>query len=333
METMVRVTRRDFNMGLTAALGTAATGLASSSALAQAYPNQDIRFVCAFPPGSGSDVIVRYYAEKIRPLAGRTIVVDNRPGAGGNLATEFVSRAKPDGYTIYVHTGSSVSANMHTFKKPPVDAGKALQVAATINKQAFMIVVHPDSPHKTLQDLTQALKAKGDKASYASSATSGKVLAELYKSIAGLQAVEVNYRMAQDSLNDLATGAADFGSHDPQFALAQADQGRLRILAVATADRLQSQPQLPTMAEGGVPGIDLVGWFAAMVPAGTPGPIVTQIAGWFNQVTGSAEGKEFLNKFGGDPYISTPEEGQARLLKDIQAWGDYIRIARIEPQG
>jgi len=125
---MVRVTRRTFNTGLTAALGTMAAGTAGSPALAQAYPGQDIRFVCAFPPGSGSDVIVRYYAEKIRPLAGRTIVVDNRPGAGGNLATEYVSRAKPDGYTIYVHTGSSVSANMHTFKRPPVDAAKALQV-------------------------------------------------------------------------------------------------------------------------------------------------------------------------------------------------------------
>lgn len=331
---MAVIDRRQFNKALVAGTGTLALGAGTAPLQAQTFPNQDIRFVCAFPPGSGSDVVVRFYAEKIRPMTGgRTIIVDNKPGAGGNIATEFVARSKADGHTIYVHTGSSVSANMHTFKKPPVDAAKALQVAATINKQAFMIVVHPDSPHKTLQQLTAHLKQKADKASYAVSATSGRVLAELYKSVAGLQAVEINYRMAQDSLSDLASGAADFGAHDPQFALAQVAQKRLRVLAVASAERLQSQPDLPTMAEGGVPGIDLVGWFAAIVPAGTPRPVIDQIAGWFNQVTGSPEGKEFLNKFGGDPYITTPDEGQARLLKDIEAWGNYVRIAKIEPQG
>jgi tripartite-type tricarboxylate transporter receptor subunit TctC len=313
--------------------GAGATLALPSLARAQAWPSADIRFVCAFPPGSGSDVVVRWFADKLRGPMGRTIIVDNKPGAGGNIATEFTARSRPDGHTIYVHTGSSVSANMHTFKKPPVDAGKALQVAATINKQAFMIVVDPKSPHKRLQDLTAALKAKGDKATYATSATSGKVLGELYKSVAGLKAVEVSYRMAQDSLNDLASGTIDFGSHDPQFTLAQLEQGRLRVLAVASAERLPSQPNLPTMAEGGVPGIDLVGWFAAFVPAATPRPIVDTINKHFNTLLVTPEAKEFLNKFGGDPYVSTPDEGQARLLNDIKAWGDYVRIANIEPQG
>ena len=110
--------------------GAGATLALPSLAHAQVLPPGDMRFVCAFPPGSGSDVVVRYFSEKLRGAFGRTILVDNKPGANGNIATEFVARAKPDGLTVYVHTGSSVSANMHTFKKPPVDAGKALQVAA-----------------------------------------------------------------------------------------------------------------------------------------------------------------------------------------------------------
>ena len=196
-----------------------------------------------------------------------------------------------------------------------------------------MITVDPKSPYKTLQDLTAAMKAKGEKGTYATSATSGKVLGELYKSIAGLKTVEVTYRMAQDSLNDLASGAVDFGAHDPQFTLAQLEQNRLRVLGVASAERLPSQPNLPTMAEGGVPGIDLVGWFAAFVPSATPRPVVDIINKHFNTLLVTQEAKEFLNKFGGDPYVTTPDEGQARLLNDIKAWGDYVRIAKIEPQG
>ena len=120
-----------------------------TGAQAQAYPSQDIRLICAFPPGSGADVLVRYFAEKLRPVAGRTVIVENKSGAGGNIATEYVARAKPDGHTIYVHAATAVAANQHLFKKPPVDAAKAIQIAASINRQPFMLVVDAKSPYKT----------------------------------------------------------------------------------------------------------------------------------------------------------------------------------------
>ena len=314
-----------------AAVLAAALSVVSSGAGAQDYPSQDLRFLCAFPAGSGADVIVRYFAEKMRPVVDRTIIVENKPGAGGNIAAEAMVRSKPDGHTIFIHAGNTVAGNMHLIKKPPFDAAKAIQVVATINKQAFMLAVDAKRPWKTVAELTAYLKEKGDKATYAVSANSGIVMGAIYNEKAGLQAVQVHYRLAQDALNDMASGKVDYALQDPVFALSQQRERRLRVLAVGSAERLKSNPELPTMTEAGVP-MDLVGWFAAMVPSATPRPTVDQLNKWFSAVVATEETQNFLKNYGGDPWISTPEEGQARLVRDIAAWGDYIRIAKLEPQ-
>jgi tripartite-type tricarboxylate transporter receptor subunit TctC len=303
-----------------------------SSAHAQDYPTQDIRFICGFPAGSGADVLVRYFAEKLRPLAGRPVIVENKVGAAGNIAAEFTARAKPDGYTVHVHAGSAVAANQHLFKRRPFDAVKDLQVAATLNQQPFMVMVPAASPHKTLAELTAAMKQKGDKASYAQSNTSGKVMGDLYKQATGITAVEVPYRTANDSINDFASGRLDYGMMDPVFALSQERAGRLRSLAVSTPRRMQAVPELPTMTEAGTPGVEMMGWFAAMVPSATPRPVVDRLNKWLNEILATEETRKFLNQFGGDPYISTPEEGQARMVKEVKDWEHYIKIAKIEPQ-
>jgi tripartite-type tricarboxylate transporter receptor subunit TctC len=317
-------------MRLAAAIVLALAGTPGSAG-AQGYPSQDVRFLCAFPAGSGADVIVRYFAEKMRPILKRTIIVENKPGAGGNIAAETMVRSKPDGHTIFIHAGNTVAGNMHLIKKPPFDAAKAIQVVATINKQAFMLAVDAKRPWKSVAELTAYLKEKGDKATYAVSANSGIVMGAIYNERAGLQAVQVHYRMAQDALNDMTSGKVDYALQDPVFALSQQREGRLRVLAVASAERLKSHPELPTMTESGVP-MDLVGWFAAMVPSATPRPIVEQLNKSFSDVVAMEETQNFLKNYGGDPWISTPEEGQARLVRDIAAWGDYIRIAKLEPQ-
>jgi len=309
-----------------------AAGLAVTSAQAQQYPSQDIHFVCAFPAGSGSDTIVRYVAEKLRPVIGKTIIVENRFGAAGNVAAEYVMRSKPDGYTVLVHAASALAANMYLFKKPPIDAAKDVQLAATINRQPFMMAVDAKKPWKTVAEVTEFLKTKGDKATYATSASTGTVMGEIYKQKTGVTAVEVIFRVGADSLNDLMSGAIDYGMYDPVFSMSQAREGRVRMLAVSTAQRMSAVPDLPTMAEVGIP-MDLMGWFAAMVPAGTPRPVVDQINAWFKQVIATDETKAFLNKFGGDPWVASVDEAQARLLKDVKDWGDYARIAKIEPQG
>ena len=301
-----------------AAAALAATALVGA-AQAQTYPSQDIRLVCAFPAGSGADVLVRYFAEKLRPISGRTVIVENKAGAAGNIASEYTARSKPDGHTIFVHAATAVAANMHLFKNPPVDVGKTIQMAATINRQPFMLVVDAKSPYKTVAELTTAMKAKGDKATYATAAPNGIIMGELYKAATGIQAIEVNYKSAPDSLNEILSGKLDYGMHDPVFSLAQQREGRLRILAVSTGKRLQASPDLPTMAEFGVP-MDLTGWWAAMVPTGTPKPVIDQIYKWFGEIVSTDETKKFLNSFGGDPNIMAPDEAQAQFLKEIRNW-------------
>jgi len=310
-----------------------AATLITGSAGAQTYPTQDLHFICAYPAGSSSDSIVRFLAEKIRPQAGRIILVENKPGANGNLATEFLARAKPDGHTILIHAGSALAANMHLFKNPPVDVATAIQVAGTINRQAFMLAVDSARPWKTLAELTAAMKEKGDKASYATYSATATIMGELYKRATGVRAAEVGYRVGADTLNDLSSGALDYGIYDPPFAMSQARNGKLRLLAVGVKERLNAAPDIPTMQEEGIPDVDLPGWFAAMVPSATPKPVVDQISKWVADAVRQDATKQFLNGFGSDPWISSPEQGQARLISDIKDWGEYVRIAKIVPQG
>lgn len=314
------------------AMSATVIALSAAPAFAQTYPTQDLHFICAYPAGSGADIFVRFYAEKLRTVIGRTIIVENKPGAVSNIATEYVARAKPDGYTVYIQGASSIAANMHLFKNPPVDVGRAIQIAAPLNKQPYMLVVDASRPWKNVAALTGYLKDRKDKASYATTNPPAKVMGAIYKARAGLQAVEVPYRTAFDTVNDMQSGALDYALFDPVFATTQAREGRMRILAVSTGERTKANPELPTMAESGVP-MDLLGWFAAMVPMGTPRPIVDQLNMWFNKLDATDEAKTFLNSIGGDPWITTPDEGQARLLRDIEAWGEYVRTAHIEPQG
>jgi tripartite-type tricarboxylate transporter receptor subunit TctC len=314
---------------------TVATVIAAAGpqpAAAQAYPSQDVHFICGFAAGSGADIIVRFFAEKLRPLMGRSIIVENKVGAIGNLATEYVARAKPDGLTIYVTGASGVAANMHIFKNPSVDAANALQVVATINKATMMLGVRADAPWKSAPELSAAMKLKGDKASYATANPTSKVLGALYKERAGLQSVEVPYRTGADFLNDLYSGNIDYALPDNIQAMAQARAGRMRILAVGAGERMHAAPDLPTMTELGYP-MDVRTWWAGLVPAATPRPIVDQLNAWFNQVVVTDETRTFLAGIASDPWVSTPDEAQAYFRAQIKDWGDYVRIAKIEPQG
>jgi tripartite-type tricarboxylate transporter receptor subunit TctC len=304
------------------------SGISTDFASAQDYPNRDIHLVCGFPAGTGADLIVRFYAEKIRALSGRTTVVDNKVGAQSNIATEFVARSKPDGYTLYPYTGTTVAMTYHLLKNPPVDVGKELQVAATTSTLGFMLVVDVDSPYRTVADLTAAMKKKGANGTYATVANPGTVMAALYKKAEGIEAIEVSYKNPADSLNELRTGKLDFGVHDPYFSLAQQREGRLRILAVSTSQRLAAAPDIPTMKEAGVP-INLDLWWGVMLPAATPRPIVDQINAWFKEINAGEDTKKFLAVSGSDPLTRNPDEAQEMFKKALVEWGEYVRVAKL----
>jgi tripartite-type tricarboxylate transporter receptor subunit TctC len=326
------ISRRTFVTTGSAAVAGIVSG-ANAQESVDAFPSRDIKFVCAFPAGSGADVYVRYYAEKMRPIFKRTVVVENRVGANGNLATTYTARAKPDGYTIYIHAPSSLAANMHLFKNPPVDVVKEIQIVAGINRQPFMLTVGAQQPWKTMDELVAAMKAKGEKASFATNNPTARVSSAWFKKHFDLKAVEVQYKTGSETMNDMQSGQIDYAFHDPVTAVANASAGRIRMLAVTTKERTKSMPNLPSLHELGVTNYDVPGWWAAMVPAGTPAPIVKKLNAMFDEVTNTKETFDFFAKFGADAWTISPEEGQKMLADDIKAWAGFIKLANIEPQG
>ncbi len=313
---------------LIAAASLAAVMPGAAFAQTKPYPDGTITFVCAFPAGSGADVLVRYFSEKVAQVAKQTVIVENKPGANGNIAAEYVSRAKPDGYTVYVHSGTSTAANMSLFKKPTIDVTKALRGVQFINKQPFMIAVAADSPIKDMKQLTEHLKGKSGEATYGSTATSGKVLAEVYLQLAGVSATEVAYKTGPDSLNDITSGQLDFAALDPVFALSQQREGRLRLLAVGSPQRMKSIPDVPAVKEFGY-NVDQLGWWGVFVPAKTPDDVVMTLNGLFQKVLQAPETEAFLNKFGGDVYTGAPKDVDELLAKTVEEWRGYVALAKI----
>jgi len=307
-------------------------GLASAPVHAQSYPSQDIHFVIGFAAGSGPDTIGRFVAEKMRPMLSKPIVVENKVGAGGNIATEYVARAKPDGYTLYITGGSALAASGHLFKHPPVDVLKSFYTIATFSKQPVFLVVGPNSPAKTFKELTAILKQKGDKASYGTAFPSARVAGAMYAKTENLKAVEVQYRTSKDWVNDLISGAVDFAFIDSTSGVGLAAGGRVRVLAVTTGERSKAVPEYPTMKDGGVP-IDMPGWWAAFAPAGTPKPIIDELNVKFSKAVSEPDSVEFFRKLGNDVLVMKPEEAQKYYEQDYKNWGEYVRIAKIEPQG
>ena len=316
-------------------LGGAATvplwsGLASAQV--SDYPSRDIRTICPFGPGTGADVIVRYYAQKISVLCGKPVVTENRAGAQGLVATEAVARAKPDGYTIAITPASStLAAAAHLFKKLPFDPIKDFTPVATISTLSFALMADPKKGFKTIHDLTNFLKEKNGDRFYASSANTGTVAAELYKKSIGFDIKRVNYKSGPDAINDMLSGHIDFWFTDASFAVGQVASGKLTCLGITGPKRTSAMPDVPTMVEMNVP-VDLTAWWGVLVPAGTPQPVVDKLAGWVKQVSSTQETKEFLLKYANDPVPGDGALLTEWLKRDIERWGDYVKMAEIEVQ-
>jgi len=308
--------------------------LAWLPAAAQDYPVKEMRAICNFAAGSGADAFVRYFSEKLSALAGKPVIVENKGGALGNIGTEAAAKSRPDGYTILIAPGSStMAAATHVFKKLPFDPVKDFTPVTTLAKLGFVITVDAKTPIKTLADLTAHLKSKKDKASYGIAANTGLVSAELYKKVAGVGATKVQYREMQTLMNDMFAGNLDFTAGDPVWAVEQVKAGRMRALAVTSGTRMSALPDVPTMNEAGAEGFgELIAWWAVFVPANTPKPIVDKLEGWFNQIAATEETKKFLNNLGSDPFPGNSRLLAELLAGDIKKWGEYIKLASIEPQ-
>lgn len=307
------------------------TLLVGLPAQAQEYPTRTITIYCGFPAGSGSDVIVRYFADKMRPLAGQPVVVDNKAGALGNIAADAMNNAKPDGYTMLITPNSAGAANVHTFKHLPFDP-RAFTPVTTLVQLPFVLIVGPNSPVKSVAELTALLKSKNGKGTFGYANTTALASAEMYRTMAGFEATQVAYRGVPQSIADLTQGELDFTYADATFATPQIEQGLFRGLAVTTAKRSSALPNLPTMAETGLAGYDLGAWFAAFLPPQTSPQIAQKLSGWLNQIMAMEETKKFLLNVATDTFPGSPEALKKFQAAEIDKWGAIVKAAKIEPQ-
>jgi tripartite-type tricarboxylate transporter receptor subunit TctC len=304
--------------------------LAAGTVRAQDYPTRDIRSICNFAPGSGADIIVRYYSEQLARLAGKPVVVENKPGAQGSIASAFVAKSAPDGYTIHITPASStLAAAPHIFKQLPFDPIKDFASVTTINSLTFVVAVDAAKPINSVQELIQVLKQKPGHGFYGTQSNSGQIAAELLKANTGLETVYVPFKVTGDAFTNLLAGQIDFMSVDSTWAKSQS---KVRILAVTAAKRSSTMPDVPTLAEAGVPDVDIAPWWGVVVPAGTPRTIIDKLAGWFNQITASDETRQFLARAALDPFPGSPEQMAALLKTEVERWGGFVKLAKIQPQ-
>jgi tripartite-type tricarboxylate transporter receptor subunit TctC len=300
-------------------------------ASAQDYPTRDITTVCPFAAGTGADITVRYFSAKLSDALGKPVIVLNKAGATGNIASETIAKAKPDGYTISITPASStMAAAPHLYKKLPFDPVKDFTPVTTLASLSFVLIVDARKPIHSVADLIAHLKAR-DGGFYGGSNNTGIVAAELFKDAIGIDAKRVAYKNIA-SVNDMIAGHTDFTFTDATWVVEQAKAGRIRALAVTSARRSSVLPDVPTLAEAGFPGIELEPWWGVFLPAGAPRPVVTKLASAFDRILAMPETTEFLTRFANEPFPGTPDSLRDLLAKEIKRWGELVKLAKIEPQ-
>jgi tripartite-type tricarboxylate transporter receptor subunit TctC len=302
-------------------------------ASAQDYPAHEIRSLCNYAPGSGADIIVRFYSDRLAKLAGKPVIVENRVGANGALATDALAKSRPDGYTILITPASSTIASApYLFKSLPFDTEKDFAAVTTIASLSFVIMVDAAKPIRSMDELVAQLKSKPDNGFYGTTNNTGVIAAELLKAKVGLRTTYVPYKQNAQALTDLLLGQLDFLTFDATWASGQAKGGKIRILAATATKRSVALPEVPTLTELGYGGNDVSPWWGVVVAAGTPKPVVDKLAAWFNEITAAEDSKQFLANSAFDPFPGSPEQMQALLKSDALRWKRYVELAKIEPQ-
>lgn len=311
-------------------------GLVFAPAHAQqpAWPQQTIRVVVPQAPGGGTDALARLIAERLQPLVGQAVVVENKVGAGGNIGTEFVARAKPDGHTLLLTTNTHVT-NVSFFAKLPYDPVKDFQTVALVGSVPFVLGVNAASPYKSVKDLIDAARAKPGVLSYASGGpgTPHQLASELFKSMTGTDFIHVPYKGSSPAMvgllgNEVAMSISAINSMIPHIR-----SGKIRALAVATANRTPLLPDVPTIAEAvPLPGYDIDIWYGVLAPAGTPKAIVDRLGQEINKIMRDASVREKLTPQGLVPTTSTPERFAEVIQSDLVKYRRIARDANIVPE-
>ena len=302
-----------------------ALGAATGFAAAQGYPTRPIRMVVTFPSGGAPDILARLVSEKA--ALGQPVVVDNKPGAGGNIGAEIVAKSPGDGYTLVMGTVGTHSINGALYAKMPYDMVKDFTPVSLIASAPNLLVVNNDLPVKNVRELIAYMKANPNKLSFGSPGigTSVHVSGELFKSMTGTLMTHVPYKGRQFALPDLLGGQIQLMFDNMPSALPMAREGKIRALGQTTARRSPAAPDVPTIAEQGLPGFEATTWFAVFAPAGTSRDVVTKVHSEMLRVFNLPDVRQRLTTLGLDPVLSSPDELARYQAAEIAKWAKVVR--------
>ena len=311
----------------TLAFVVAVTGFAASEGYPQAYPNRPIRCVVPFAAGSTTDIMARTVSQHLSERWGQQVLVDNRPGAGGNIGSDVVAKAVPDGYTILVSAASTLAINASLYKIMPYDTATAFAPISRIAMVTNILVVHPSLPVKTVKELIALAKQRPGQLNFASGGSGGTqhLSGELFKTLAGVDMQHIPYKGSSAAMPDLLGGYVSLIFDGLPQSLPYIKAGRLRPIAVTTAKRSPVLPQTPTIAESGLSGYEAVAWFGAVAPAKTPRDIVTRLNGEIVSILNAPEVKSRMAAQGADAAPTTPEEFAAFIKSEMAKWAKVIK--------
>ena len=298
--------------------------LSLASCLATA---QNVRFVVGFTPGGPSDILARALGAKLADTLGQPVVVENRPGAGGNLAADVVAKSTPDGNTWLLGNNSILATNAALYSRLGYDPVKDFAPVALVGIQPNMLVVHPSMPAHSVAELIAYAKQHPGKLNYASTGAgvASHLSAELFKAMAGVDMVHVPYKGAQPALTDVIAGQCQVMFATSASAIPYVKAGRLRALAVTTAKRSPSLPDLPTVSEAGVPGFESITWHGVVVPSQTPAPVVDRLNRAINTALGQHDLRERLEGLGVEVAGGSPQDFAAYIAREIPKWTKVVK--------
>ena len=309
----------------------AASMLLPAAAQAQGYPAKPVRLLVPFAPGGTTDVLARLVAQKLGDALGQQFLVENRPGAGGNIGTEMAVKAAPDGYTLVMSFDGTMAINPSTYRALPYDPQRDLAPVASVAQVPLLFVVHPGVAAKTVPEFVALAKASPGRINYSSAGngSTGHLTGELFKGRAGIDMVHVSYKGGGQAVQDLLGGQIQMVVTALPTVEGHLKGGKLRALAFTSAKRVPGAPEVPTLVESGFPGFEVLSWYGILAPAGTPPDIVRKLNAEINRLLDMPDVRERLTTLGAEPTGGTPEQFAATIRTDTARWAKVVKEAAI----
>ena len=319
---------------VTIALAAVLAIISTSACFAQAYPSRTIRLIAPSAPGGPVDTRARWIAERLRIALGQAVIVDNKPGAAGIIGTQAAMQSPADGYTlVLVHQGT-MALNPHLYPELPYDPIRDFAPVSRLVVSPMLLAVHPDVPVHSVADLIRLAKEKPGQLNYGSPGVGAPphIAGELFRRMAQIDVLHIPYKTGPAAQIDLIGGRLTYTFEAVATQLPQARAGRIRALAVTSGKRLAALPDIPTVAESGLPGYEYWGWMGISAPAGTPKEIVARLNGEITKILRTQEARDWFAEQGGEPVPETPEEFAAYIKTEYSRWGKLIREAGIKAE-